>query len=57
MERIEHAKASIRAKIKHSLQAFKNLFGYRKTRYGGLAKNTALLFSLFGFTNLLLAHW
>jgi len=33
----------------------RNLFKHRKTRYRGLAKNTAQLFSLFGFANLLLA--
>jgi len=34
----------------------KNLFGHRKTRYKGLAKNTAQLFSLFGLANLMLAR-
>lgn len=29
---------------------------HRKTRYKGLAKNTAQLFSLFGFANLMLAR-
>lgn len=56
MERIEHAKASIRAKVERPFHALKNLFGYRKRRYGGLAKNTAQLFSPFSLTNLLLAH-
>jgi len=32
------------------------LFRHRKTRYKGLAKNTAQLFSLFGLANLLLAR-
>jgi IS5 family transposase len=34
---------------------FKNLFGYRKVSYKGLAKNQAQLFSLFGLANLVLA--
>jgi IS5 family transposase len=34
----------------------KNLFRHRKTRYRGLAKNEAQLFSLFGFANLMLAR-
>jgi len=34
----------------------KNLFRHRKTRYKGLVKNTAQLFSLFGFANLVLAR-
>lgn len=56
LERIEHAKASIRAKVKHPFHVLKNLFGHRKTRYRGLAKNAAQLFSLFGFANLVLAR-
>jgi IS5 family transposase len=34
----------------------KNLFRHRKTRYKGLAKNTAQLFSLFGLANLFMAR-
>jgi IS5 family transposase len=56
LERIEHAKASIRAKVEHPFHVVKNLFGHRKTRYRGLAKNTAQLFSLFGLSNLVLAR-
>lgn len=56
LEQIEHAKASIRAKVEHPFHVVKNLFGHRKTRYKGLAKNTAQLFSLFGLANLLLAR-
>ena len=33
----------------------KNLFHYKKTRYKGLAKNTAQLYSLFGLANLVIA--
>lgn len=56
LEQIEHAKASIRAKLEHPFHLVKNLFGHRKTRYQGLAKNTAQLFSLFGLANLVLAR-
>ena len=56
VEQIEHAKASIRAKVEHPFHVVKNLFRHRKTRYRGLAKNTAQLFSLFGFANLMLAR-
>lgn len=56
MEKLEHAKASIRAKVEHPFHVVKNLFGHRKTRYKGLAKNTAQFFSLFGFANLMLAR-
>ncbi|CAG9931916.1 protein of unknown function [Candidatus Nitrotoga arctica] len=31
------------------------MFRHRKARYKGLAKNTAQLFPLFGFANLMLA--
>ena len=45
MEKLEHTKASIRAKVEHSFRVVKNLFMYRKTRYKGIAKNTAQMFS------------
>ena len=56
LERIEHTKASIRAKVEHPFHVVKNLFRHRIARYKGLAKNTAQLFSLFGFANLMLAR-
>ena len=55
VEWIEHTKARIRAKVEHPFHVVKNLFRHRKTRYRGLAKNTAQLFALFGFANLVLA--
>ena len=45
----------MRAKVEHPFHVIKNLFRHRKTRYRGLAKNTAQLFTLFGFANLVLA--
>ncbi len=51
----EKTKASIRAKVEHPFHVIKNLFGYRKVRYKGLAKNQAQLFSLFSLANLVLA--
>lgn len=56
LERLEHTKASIRAKVEHPFHVVKNLFHHRKTRYKGLAKNTAQLFSLFGLANLFMAR-
>lgn len=53
---IEHTKASIRAKVEHPFHVLKNLLRHRKTPDRGLAKNTAQLFSLFGFANLVLAR-
>jgi IS5 family transposase len=55
-EKLEHTKASVRAKVEHPFHVVKNLFRHRKVRYRGLAKNTAQLFTLFGFANLVLAR-
>ncbi|WP_347333219.1 transposase, partial [Ralstonia pseudosolanacearum] len=52
----ERTKAQIRARVEHPFHVIKNLFGHRKVRYKGLAKNTAQLFSLFGLANLVLAR-
>ena len=55
-ERLEKVKASVGSKVEHPFHVVKNLFRHRKTRYRGLAKNTAQMFTLFGFANLLLAR-
>jgi IS5 family transposase len=52
----ERAKAQIRAFVEHPFHVVKNLFHYRKTRYKGLAKNTAQLYSLFALANLAMAR-
>lgn len=44
--------ASIRAKVEHVFRTIKCQFGYRKTRYKGLAKNAAQVFSLMALANL-----
>jgi IS5 family transposase len=54
-EKIEQFKASVRAKVEHPFHIVKNIFGLKKVRYRGLAKNTAQLFTLFGLANLLIA--
>ena len=46
--------ASPRAKVEHMFRILKCQFGYRKTRYRGLAKNIAQLKTLFGLANLYL---
>jgi len=51
----ERVKAQIRARVEHPFHVVKNLFHFKKTRYKGLAKNSAMLFSLFGLANLVLA--
>ena len=55
--RIERVKAGLRAKVEHPFHIVKNLFRYRKTRYRGLARNTAQVLTLFGLANLVLASW
>lgn len=51
----ERVKASIRAKVEHPFRYVKQMFGYQKVRYRGLAKNTNRIAVLLGFTNLLIA--
>jgi IS5 family transposase len=48
IDKLEKIKASIRAKVEHPFRLIKCQFGYRKTRYWGLVKNTAQLITLFG---------
>ena len=50
----EYAKASVRAIVEHSFQTIKNVFGYDKVRYRGLAKNESRLYTLFASANLLM---
>ena len=51
---LEKTKAQMRALVEHPFHVLKNLFGYRKVRYKGLAKNTAQLHTLFALANLVL---
>jgi IS5 family transposase len=52
IDKLEKIKASIRAKVEHPFRVIKCQFGYRKTRYRGLVKNTAQLTTLFALSNL-----
>ena len=52
IDKLEKIKASIRAKVEHPLRVIKCQFGYRKTRYRGLVKNTAQLTTMFALSNL-----
>lgn len=56
LDELERVKASIRAKVEHPFHVIKNLFGHKKVRHKGLAKNTAQLHSLFALANLVLAR-
>lgn len=55
VEKIEQLKSQIRAKVEHPFYWVKVHFGHRKTRYRGLAQNTAQLYSLFALANLFLS--
>ena len=55
-ERVEKMKASIRAKVEHPFRVIKRQFGYVKTRFRGLVKNTAQLVTLFALSNLWMAR-
>ncbi|MHB0819545.1 IS5-like element ISPst5 family transposase [Stutzerimonas stutzeri] len=50
--KIEKSKAQVRAKVEHPFRVIKRQFGYVKTRFRGLAKNTAQLVTLFALSNL-----
>ena len=55
-QQYEKAKAQVRARVEHPFHIIKNLFCHRKTRYRGLARNTAQLQSLFALANLVIAR-
>ena len=48
--------AMVRAKVEHPFRIIKRQFGHVKTRYRGLAKNRAQLFTLFALGNLFLVR-
>lgn len=50
---LEKAKASVRAFVEHPFHILKNLFGHRKVRCRGLAKNGHQLYTLFGLANVI----
>ena len=55
-ERINRVIAKVRAKVEHPFRVIKRQFGHMKTRYRGLAKNRAQLFTLFALGNLFLVR-
>jgi IS5 family transposase len=52
----ETRKAQVRARVEHPFWALKCIFGYRKVRFKGLAKNAAHVVTLFALTNLFMAR-
>jgi IS5 family transposase len=55
-EDINRIIAMVRAKVEHPFRVIKRQFGHVKTRYRGLAKNRAHLFTLFALGNLFLVR-
>ena len=53
-ERSNRIIAMVRAKVEHPFRVIKRQFGHVKTRYRGLTKNRAQLFTLFALGNLFL---
>jgi IS5 family transposase len=56
LEKIEKAKASVRAKVEHPFRVIKRQFGLIKVRFRGLAKNTAHVITVFALSNLWMAR-
>lgn len=56
LQKQEHRKASIRAKVEHPFRVIKRQFGLVKVRFRGLQKNTAQLLTLFSLSNLWMAR-
>jgi IS5 family transposase len=56
LDKIEHLKARVRAKVEHPFRVIKLQFGFTKVRYRGIAKNTAQLTTLFALSNLWMAR-
>lgn len=54
LKAVEKAKAAVRAFVEHPFHIVKNLFGHRKVRYRGLAKNGHQLYTLFGLANVVI---
>lgn len=54
--RINRSRSRIRAFVEYPFLVVKRLWGWSKTRYRGLAKNTARAFSAFAMANLYLAR-
>lgn len=54
--RINRRRSGVRARGEHVFLVVKQLWGFRKVRYRGLAKNTARVFAIFALANLYLVR-
>ena len=55
-EKINRIISMVRAKVEHPFRVLTRQFGHIKTRYRGLARNRAQLFTLFALGNLFLVR-
>jgi transposase, IS5 family len=53
---VNRARSKVRARGEHPFRVVKQLWGFTKVRYRGLAKNTARAFAAFGLANLYLVR-
>jgi transposase, IS5 family len=56
-KRLEYLKSAVCTKVEHPFRVIKRQFGYQKTRYRSLARDTAQIFTLFALSNLWTARW
>lgn len=56
LQKVEKAKAQIRARVEHPFRVVKRQFGFVKVRFRGLAKNTSQVITLFALANLWMAR-
>lgn len=56
IESFEKLKSKVRAFVEHPFRWIKQVFGLQKTRYKGLEKNKAQLYTLFSLSNLMTAR-
>jgi IS5 family transposase len=54
---INQTRSRVRARGEHAFHVVKTLWGFTKTRYRGLAKNTARAFTMFALANLYLLRY
>lgn len=55
-KQVNRARSTVRARGEHAFRVVKQLWGFAKVRYRGLAKNTARAFAAFALANLYLAR-
>lgn len=53
---INRSRSRVRARSEYAFRVVKHLWGFRKVRYRGLAKNTARVFAMFALANLYLVR-